>query len=94
MKSSYPKAARPIWRTLRLEALVGPLPQSAYEGTFWLNGKPLPFRPIRLIQQQTGLATYFQSTALKVRFERRKILVQPLLEAGSFPGTTVSFMRN
>jgi len=55
-----------------IEALVGPLPKSAYEGTFWSNGKPLPFRPIRLIQQQTGFASYFQSTALKVRFERTK----------------------
>lgn len=55
-----------------IEALVGPLPKSAYEATFWSNGEPLPFRPIRLIQHQTGFASYFQSTALKVRFERRK----------------------
>ncbi len=55
-----------------IEALVGSLPKSAYEGTFWSNGRPLPFRPIRLIQQQTGFASYFQSTALKVRFKRQK----------------------
>lgn len=54
-----------------IEALVGPLPRSAYEATFWSNGKPMPFRPIRLIQSQTGFASYFQSTVLKVRFERQ-----------------------
>jgi len=55
-----------------IEDLVGVLPKSAYDGTFWSNGKPMPFRPMRKIQAETGFSMSFQSTVLKVCFKRRK----------------------
>ena len=55
-----------------LEALVGPMRPYTRTNSFWANTSKFANRPAWLIQQRTEFESYFQRTAQKVCFRRRK----------------------